>query len=61
MGLLHQIDPKTKKPIRKKILFVKSGAVVVVRLQVCVHDNQWMLASVFCEFYQGKIEPTQCS
>ncbi len=34
MGLLHQIDPKTKKPIRKKILFVKSGAVVVVRIQV---------------------------
>jgi hypothetical protein len=47
MGLLHQIDPKTKKPIRKKILFVKSGAVVVVRLQVCLHDNQWMLASWF--------------
>ncbi len=47
MGLLHQIDPKTKKPIRKKILFVKSGAVVVVRLQVCVHDIQWMLASGF--------------
>jgi peptide chain release factor subunit 3 len=34
MGLLHQIDPKSKKPIRKKILFVKSGAVVVVRIQV---------------------------
>lgn len=35
MGLLHQIDPKTKKPMKKKILFVKSGAVVVVRIQVC--------------------------
>ena len=34
MGLIHQIDPKTKKPIRKKVLFVKSGAVVVVRIQV---------------------------
>jgi peptide chain release factor subunit 3 len=34
VGLLHQINPKTKKPIRKKILFVKSGAVVVVRIQV---------------------------
>jgi hypothetical protein len=36
VGLLHQINPKTKKPIRKKILFVKSGAVVVVRIQVCI-------------------------
>jgi len=34
MGLIHQIDPKTKKPIRKKVLFVKNGAVVVVRIQV---------------------------
>lgn len=34
VGLLHQIIPKTKMPIRKKILFVKSGAVVVVRIQV---------------------------
>lgn len=34
MELLHQIDPKTKKPIRKKVLFVKNGAVVVVRIQV---------------------------
>jgi hypothetical protein len=34
VGLLHQINPKTKKPIRKKILYVKSGAVVVVRIQV---------------------------
>ncbi|KAH9294108.1 hypothetical protein KI387_040687, partial [Taxus chinensis] len=34
MALLHQIDPKTKKPIRKKTLFVKSGAVVVCRIQV---------------------------
>jgi translation elongation factor EF-1alpha len=33
--LLHQIDPKTKKPIKKKVLFVKNGAVVVCRLQVC--------------------------
>ncbi|KAI5058431.1 hypothetical protein GOP47_0026601 [Adiantum capillus-veneris] len=32
--LLHQIDPKTKKPIKKKPLFVKSGAIVVVRIQV---------------------------
>uniref|UniRef100_A0A0D6QWT2 Tr-type G domain-containing protein n=2 Tax=Araucaria cunninghamii TaxID=56994 RepID=A0A0D6QWT2_ARACU len=32
--LLHQIDQKTKKPIKKKTLFVKSGAVVVGRIQV---------------------------
>ena len=37
MGLIHLIDPKTKKPIRKKVLFVKSGAVVVVRIQVGTH------------------------
>lgn len=34
MGLIHQIDPKSKKPIRKKVLFVKSGAVVVVRIRL---------------------------
>ena len=43
MGLIHQIDPKTKKPIRKKVLFVKSGAVVVVRIQVCC---DWMFHSL---------------
>ncbi|KAJ7568170.1 hypothetical protein O6H91_01G021200 [Diphasiastrum complanatum] len=32
--LLQQIDPKTKKAIKKRVLFVKSGAVVVVRIQV---------------------------
>ncbi|CAL0312382.1 unnamed protein product [Lupinus luteus] len=32
--LLHQIDPRTRKPIKKKILFVKSGAGVVCRVQV---------------------------
>ncbi|PON71881.1 Translation elongation factor [Parasponia andersonii] len=32
--LLQQIDPKTKKPMKKKILFVKNGAVVVCRVQV---------------------------
>ncbi|KAH7290140.1 hypothetical protein KP509_30G033600 [Ceratopteris richardii] len=32
--LLQQIDPKTKKVAKKKPLFVKSGAVVVVRIQV---------------------------
>lgn len=34
MKLIHQIDPKTKQPIKKKLLFVKSGAIVVVRIQV---------------------------
>ncbi|QHO59716.1 Eukaryotic peptide chain release factor GTP-binding subunit ERF3A [Arachis hypogaea] len=32
--LLQQIDPKTKKPMKKKVLFVKNGAVVVCRVQV---------------------------
>ncbi|KAL3702206.1 hypothetical protein R1sor_020228 [Riccia sorocarpa] len=32
--LLQEIDPKTKKPKKKKVLFVKSGAVVVVKIQV---------------------------
>lgn len=32
--LLQQIDPKTKKPSKKKPLFVKTGAIVVVRIQV---------------------------
>ncbi|XP_054817466.1 uncharacterized protein LOC129317134 isoform X1 [Prosopis cineraria] len=32
--LLQQIDPKTKKPMKKKPLFVKNGAVVVCRIQV---------------------------
>ncbi|CAK9206316.1 unnamed protein product [Sphagnum troendelagicum] len=48
MGLLHQIDPKTKKPIRKKILFVKSGAVVVVRIQV----NELICVEKFEDFPQ---------
>ncbi|XP_047317128.1 eukaryotic peptide chain release factor GTP-binding subunit ERF3A [Impatiens glandulifera] len=32
--LMQQIDPKTKKPMKKKVLFVKNGAVVVCRIQV---------------------------
>ncbi|KAI3834985.1 hypothetical protein MKX03_007278, partial [Papaver bracteatum] len=32
--LLAQIEPKTKKPTKKKILFVKNGAVVLCRIQV---------------------------
>jgi peptide chain release factor subunit 3 len=48
MGLIHLIDPKTKKPIRKKVLFVKSGAVVVVRIQV----NQLICVEKFDDFPQ---------
>ncbi|GAU16275.1 hypothetical protein TSUD_299070, partial [Trifolium subterraneum] len=32
--LIHQIDLKTKKPMKKKVLFVKNGAGVVCRIQV---------------------------
>uniref|UniRef100_A0A6N2ML25 Tr-type G domain-containing protein n=1 Tax=Salix viminalis TaxID=40686 RepID=A0A6N2ML25_SALVM len=31
--LLQQIDPKTRKPLKKKVLFVKNGAIVVCRVQ----------------------------
>ncbi|PNX55367.1 eukaryotic peptide chain release factor GTP-binding subunit erf3a-like protein, partial [Trifolium pratense] len=31
--LLEQIDPKTRKPIKKKVLFVKNGAIVLCRVQ----------------------------
>lgn len=48
MTLIHQIDPKTKKPMKKKVLFVKSGAVVVVRIQV----NQLICVEKFDDFPQ---------
>ncbi|XP_056170536.1 uncharacterized protein LOC115665764 isoform X1 [Syzygium oleosum] len=32
--LLQQIDPKTKKPLKRNVLFVKNGAVVICRIQV---------------------------
>lgn len=32
--LTQQIDLKTKKPMKKKPLFVKAGAIVVCRIQV---------------------------
>lgn len=35
--LMSQIDPKTKKPMKKKPLFVKKGALVVCRVQVLLH------------------------
>jgi len=58
MGLIHQIDPKTKKPIRKKILFVKNGAVVVVRIQVGTQLSFHILERKgICWFLEGnKVE-----
>lgn len=41
--LLQQIDPKTKKPLKKKVLFVKNGAVVICRIQVSFHRPKWFL------------------
>ncbi|KAF8025206.1 hypothetical protein BT93_F2139 [Corymbia citriodora subsp. variegata] len=46
--LLQQIDPKTKKPMRKKILFVKNGAVVVCRIQM----NNLICVEKFSDFAQ---------
>ncbi|KAJ0048500.1 hypothetical protein Pint_16977 [Pistacia integerrima] len=46
--LLQQIDPKTKKPMKKKVLFVKNGAVVVCRVQV----NNMICIEKFSDFPQ---------
>ncbi|XAR58344.1 Protein-synthesizing GTPase [Bertholletia excelsa] len=46
--LLQQIDPKTKKPMKKKVLFVKNGAVVVCRVQV----NNVICIEKFSDFAQ---------
>lgn len=46
--LLQQIDPKTKKPMKKKVLFVKNGAVVLCRVQV---DNMICIEE-FSDFAQ---------
>ncbi|XP_043695516.1 eukaryotic peptide chain release factor GTP-binding subunit ERF3A [Telopea speciosissima] len=46
--LLQQIDPKTKKPMKKKVLFVKNGAVVVCRVQV----NNLICIEKFADFPQ---------
>ncbi|OWM82998.1 hypothetical protein CDL15_Pgr005398 [Punica granatum] len=46
--LKQQIDPKTKKPMKKKVLFVKNGAVVVCRIQV----NNMICVEKFSEFPQ---------
>ncbi|KAE8717339.1 Eukaryotic peptide chain release factor GTP-binding subunit ERF3B [Hibiscus syriacus] len=46
--LLQQIDPKTRKPMKKKVLFVKNGAVVVCRIQV----NNMICIEKFSDFPQ---------
>lgn len=46
--LLQQIDPKTKKIMKKKVLFVKNGAVVVCRIQV----NSLICIEKFSDFPQ---------
>lgn len=51
--LLKQIDPKTKKPMKKKVLFVKNGAVVLCRIQVslCFLFAIRCLACVFIFYF----------
>ncbi|KAL4633108.1 hypothetical protein ACJW30_04G073300 [Castanea mollissima] len=46
--LLQQIDPKTKKPMKRKVLFVKNGAIVVCRVQV----NNLICIEKFSDFPQ---------
>ncbi|XP_061374567.1 uncharacterized protein LOC133316802 [Gastrolobium bilobum] len=46
--LLQQIDPKTRKPMKKKVLFVKSGAGVICRVQV----NNAICIEKFTDFPQ---------
>ncbi|KAK7320152.1 hypothetical protein RJT34_04886 [Clitoria ternatea] len=46
--LLQQIDPKTRKPMKKKVLFVKNGAVVMCRVQV----NNTICIEKFSDFPQ---------
>ncbi|XP_058087216.1 uncharacterized protein LOC131234394 [Magnolia sinica] len=48
VALLQQIDPKTRKPMKKKVLFVKNGAVVVCRIQV----NNLICIENFSDFPQ---------
>ncbi|KAG6750988.1 hypothetical protein POTOM_045505 [Populus tomentosa] len=46
--LLQQIDPKTRKPMKKQVLFVKNGAIVVCRVQV----NNLICIEKFSDFAQ---------
>ncbi|KAL2940394.1 Eukaryotic peptide chain release factor GTP-binding subunit ERF3A [Bienertia sinuspersici] len=46
--LMHQIDLKTRKPMKKKVLFVKNNAAVVCRVQV----NNLICVEKFSDFPQ---------
>ncbi|KAL9262440.1 Eukaryotic peptide chain release factor GTP-binding subunit ERF3A-like protein, partial [Drosera capensis] len=46
--LLQQMDPKTRKLMKKKVLFVKNGAVVMCRIQV----NSMICVEKFSDFPQ---------
>ncbi|GLT87602.1 hypothetical protein SLE2022_056800 [Rubroshorea leprosula] len=46
--LLQQIDPKTKKPMKMKVLFVKNGTVVVC----CIQVNNLICVERFSDFAQ---------
>ncbi|KAK3034092.1 hypothetical protein RJ639_034072 [Escallonia herrerae] len=46
--LIQQIDPRTKKPMKKKVLFVKNDAFVVCRIQV----NNLICIEKFSDFPQ---------
>jgi peptide chain release factor subunit 3 len=46
--LMQQIDMKTKKPMKKKVLFVKAGAIVLCRIQV----NNSICVEKFADFPQ---------
>ncbi|VFQ67780.1 unnamed protein product [Cuscuta campestris] len=48
VDLMQEIDPKTKKPKKKKPLFVKNGAFVVCRIQV----NNMICIEKFSDFQQ---------
>ncbi|XP_073037332.1 uncharacterized protein [Primulina eburnea] len=48
VDLMQQIDPKTKKPMKRKPLFVKNSAVVVCRIQV----NNLICIEKFSDFPQ---------
>ncbi|KAA8542769.1 hypothetical protein F0562_023921 [Nyssa sinensis] len=37
--LMQQIDPKTRKPMKGKVLFVKNGAVIICHIQQLNGDN----------------------
>ncbi|KAL2327689.1 hypothetical protein Fmac_021116 [Flemingia macrophylla] len=68
--LLHPMDPKTKKPMKKKVLFVKNGVVIVCRVQeYCMptlEENDLVfyvvleVASVY-GFYMASVSCISCS